>query len=596
MSTIHHNEAYSHPAGPDVIENQIPRHSIDQASLTNGRANSYFPNPNQSVEGLGIVCGPAVPSIKHDSAIDTEFDNSIWQAQIDEQIRQFQQSYAQNIYQSTQNAGQFAAADRSCTSISAHLMESAEFGNIIEQRRYDSMSTMTGASLTHSATSFGPVLTPQQNIEAFPSFGGSADQYIGSGHCATTNYPSQALTSPYPMSQFPGQETSPYSQDTTRRLSGAYNTPHLEPAADIHSTYSRRLSVSSNAPSSVFSNECQSTPYFLTPCTTPRFPSSMSTELPCTPMLSVSSPGRSNHSRSLSSTSLRPPASTYRPIRPAPYTLDAAQRQRWSTGKAMSLPSRRTQPPEISTPPGHMRAVSEQNIKALQFNDDFASGDRTSFNQSLDVIRNGLQTIAAGAARSDDQVSHVKTENSSPSSQRPVLAVIHPKVPPPLSVLSVPRVPPLDLPAQPSRPVSPPPEELSPLEGPAPTQNPVSPYDAYTPKYKRGTKGQLEGFCGLCKPGRWLNMKNSRYWYDKNYNHGINSKTRRAFDLPVERRFKMGHSVIREGLCGTCDQWIDIDSCRMSWKHWWKHAYKVRHLMRYLKTLPNIADPSSTVP
>ena len=596
MSDIHHDEAYSHLAGPALIEYQVPRHNADPASLATGHAHSYFSVPNHNVDGLGIVCGSAAPSITHDSAIDTDFDNSMWQAQINEQIRQFQQVCAQNFYQGTQNASQFLAADESCISMSAGLTESGEFENIVEQRQHDSLSMVTGARQTQSAISFDPVLKAQQNIEAFPSFVGLEDQYIGSASCATTNHASEALASPYPISQFLSQETSNSSQDTTRRLSGAYNTPYLEPAADIHSTYSRRLSESSNPPSSVFSSECQSTPYLMTPCTTPRFPSSMSTELPCTPMLAVSSPGRPNHSRSLSSTSLRIPASIYRPIRPAPYTLDAAQRQRWSTGKAMSLPSRRTQPPEFPTSPEHIRAMSEQNIKALQYNDDFASGGRASFNKSLDVIRNGFQAITAGTARTDDQIPKVKAEDFSPSSQRPVLAVIHPRVPPPLSVLSVPRIPPLDLPEQPSRPISPPPEELSPTEGPAPTQNPVSPYDAYTPKYKRGTKGQLEGFCGLCKPGRWLNMKNSRYWYDKNYNHGINSKTRRAFDLPVERRFKMGHSVIREGLCGTCDQWIDIDSCRMSWKHWWKHAYKVRHLTDYQSFQETFANTSSTVP
>ena len=71
-------------------------------------------------------------------------------------------------------------------------------------------------------------------------------------------------------------------------------------------------------------------------------------------------------------------------------------------------------------------------------------------------------------------------------------------------------------------------------------------------------------------------MKTSAYWYDKKFNHGINPKTKRAFELPVQRRWRNGSSVIREGLCGVCGEWALMDSCKTSWRKWWRHAYEVR--------------------
>lgn len=579
MATQYLSEANYSFIGSAMVENRTPRLTMETVSSSAVPTYSYLPTPDGSVEGLGIVCGPAGLMLAHDSAIDVAFDNSVWQTQIDNEILQFQQGYEQNLCQNSQDATPILRVDASYAGVPLHLVRSTEAGNYVKQRSYDASCATISDSETTSTVACDPCPSAQQNLESFPSFANAAEHNSGPAHHVQPDYTSQQVTSLNPTTQFSGGRKSVLYQDTPHMVSEMSTTPHLRPSADIQDACSRRLSVSSNAPSSVFSSDCQGTPYFMTPSTTPRFTSSMLAEFPCTPMSTLSSPIHPRHSRSLSSTSLKAPTSTFRPIRPAPYTLDAAQRQRWSTGKAMSLPSRHMQPPSFSFSPGHMRAVSEQNTNGMYFDDDFANGDRTSFNHDLEAIRMGIPTITRSAEQNNDQSLAIKTEELSSSLQRPVLAVIQPKILSPLSTLSVPREPPLDLPEQSSRPSSPPPQDLFPLDSVAPTQNPVSPYDAYTPKYKRGTKGQLEGFCGLCKPGRWLNMKNSRYWYDKNYNHGINSKTRKAFDLPVDRRFKMGHSVIREGLCGVCNRWIDMDSCRMSWKHWWKHAYKVSNFM-----------------
>jgi len=41
--------------------------------------------------------------------------------------------------------------------------------------------------------------------------------------------------------------------------------------------------------------------------------------------------------------------------------------------------------------------------------------------------------------------------------------------------------------------------------------------DFYTPRWVRGHGNKREGWCGLCKPGRWLVLKNSAFWYDKSF-------------------------------------------------------------------------------
>lgn len=93
-------------------------------------------------------------------------------------------------------------------------------------------------------------------------------------------------------------------------------------------------------------------------------------------------------------------------------------------------------------------------------------------------------------------------------------------------------------------PSSPPPEDLTPEDKffTPQCEDPKWPGDIYTPKYKRrarkppekGGKPPFEGWCGLCR--RWLSLKTSRFWEDKVKNHGINSRTRRRFERPLEIR------------------------------------------------------------
>lgn len=100
--------------------------------------------------------------------------------------------------------------------------------------------------------------------------------------------------------------------------------------------------------------------------------------------------------------------------------------------------------------------------------------------------------------------------------------------------------------------------------------------DLYTPKFVRGHGNKREGYCGLCKPGRWLVLKNSAFWYDKSFTHGISAATGQPFDAPKKTRRMSGNPDVWEGLCGTCGEWIALISNKKKGTTWFRHAYKVR--------------------
>ena len=99
--------------------------------------------------------------------------------------------------------------------------------------------------------------------------------------------------------------------------------------------------------------------------------------------------------------------------------------------------------------------------------------------------------------------------------------------------------------------------------------------DLYTPKYVRGHGNKREGWCGICKPGRWLVLKNSAFWYDKSFTHGISAATGTAFEGPLETRRMKGNADVWEGLCGSCGDWIALISSKKKGTTWFRHAYKV---------------------
>ena len=60
--------------------------------------------------------------------------------------------------------------------------------------------------------------------------------------------------------------------------------------------------------------------------------------------------------------------------------------------------------------------------------------------------------------------------------------------------------------------------------------------DIYTPKLVRYSGNAKEGFCDQCHPGRWLQLKNSAYWYHKQFFHGVSSVSGKLFETPLSTK------------------------------------------------------------
>jgi len=88
--------------------------------------------------------------------------------------------------------------------------------------------------------------------------------------------------------------------------------------------------------------------------------------------------------------------------------------------------------------------------------------------------------------------------------------------------------------------------------------------DGYTPRWVRKDGKAKEGWCALCPgAGKWLCLKNSEYWYHRQFHHGISSVSGRPFLPPyevrqVQRSEGLGPAtatagaVKLEGLCHSC--------------------------------------------
>ncbi|KAF7731898.1 hypothetical protein EC973_007729 [Apophysomyces ossiformis] len=105
-------------------------------------------------------------------------------------------------------------------------------------------------------------------------------------------------------------------------------------------------------------------------------------------------------------------------------------------------------------------------------------------------------------------------------------------------------------------------------------QRPRHEDDDYTPKWVRYTGYLKEGYCDSCKPGKWLQLKNSAYWYHKQFYHGISSVSGKKFMDPLEERRVDTQGAI-EGLCHQCQRYVPISSGkRRNNLLWYRHAHK----------------------
>ncbi|KAJ2772873.1 hypothetical protein IWQ57_001575 [Coemansia nantahalensis] len=97
--------------------------------------------------------------------------------------------------------------------------------------------------------------------------------------------------------------------------------------------------------------------------------------------------------------------------------------------------------------------------------------------------------------------------------------------------------------------------------------------DLYTPTWVRNCGQKKEGFCDTCSPGKWLQLKNSAFWYHKQFSHGISSVSGRPFARPLQVRHFDADSL--EGLCHQCRKWVPIANAkRRNSVLWFRHAHK----------------------
>ncbi|KAG1139122.1 hypothetical protein G6F37_009775 [Rhizopus arrhizus] len=116
--------------------------------------------------------------------------------------------------------------------------------------------------------------------------------------------------------------------------------------------------------------------------------------------------------------------------------------------------------------------------------------------------------------------------------------------------------------------------------------------DHYTPKWVRYTGHLKQGYCDSCIPGKWLQLKNSAYWYHKQFYHGISSVSGKPFMKPIKQRLGKGDTI--EGLCHQCQRFVPASNAKKknNYMLWYRHAHKC-HL--YDKPRPTSSSKTSSV-
>ncbi|KAG9764841.1 hypothetical protein KCU73_g773, partial [Aureobasidium melanogenum] len=130
------------------------------------------------------------------------------------------------------------------------------------------------------------------------------------------------------------------------------------------------------------------------------------------------------------------------------------------------------------------------------------------------------------------------------------------------------------IPDPPAELLDPPSEDMNPSDKTMVPQrrNLKDPNHLYMPRWIRGDGKQREGWCGACRPGKWLSLKRSTYWYHKNFCHGI-TVMGTPFPRPTRTR-ALADDKGWEGYCGSCNRWIVLNGGKKSHTSWFRHAYK----------------------
>ncbi|BGP20625.1 hypothetical protein JCM10213_007161 [Rhodosporidiobolus nylandii] len=103
--------------------------------------------------------------------------------------------------------------------------------------------------------------------------------------------------------------------------------------------------------------------------------------------------------------------------------------------------------------------------------------------------------------------------------------------------------------------------------------------DQYTAKWVRFEKAKREAWCALCPgEGKWLQLKNSAFWYHRQFVHGVSSQSGHYFLPPLELRAQGENGKIL-GLCHSCAEWHTYRSGKGGRSdkipsQWYHHAHK----------------------
>jgi hypothetical protein len=370
-----------------------------------------------------------------------------------------------------------------------------------------------------------------------------------------------SLEQPYSSRRMSG---SSFTMSTTGALS---DMPSYE---DFSATLSEAPSFSSDYPPRSNRNSLMSSTQ-LSPVASPRMTPQNRSELVRT------------QSRGRASPSPRPS------MRSAPYNMDSNRNKRWSTGSYAPAPNRRPSPfvyhqgHEVFTP--HPPRMSSRHSSP------------TLPNAQLPLNLSNLQTQQHPFLMSNNSGSH---RNSMLLPSHNYHEPHQFEAPPPLLSHGLFRM--LQSNADPhslhshytdlsdppdlyaslyEEQVPPPPEDMNPSDADLVPHEQELRFDGdlYTPRWVRGHGNKREGWCGICKPGRWLVLKNSAFWYDKSFTHGISAATGSPFQEPQETRRMDGNPDVWEGLCGSCNEWVALVSSKKKGTTWFRHAYKVSPLL-----------------
>ncbi|KAJ3274957.1 hypothetical protein HDV01_001821 [Terramyces sp. JEL0728] len=102
--------------------------------------------------------------------------------------------------------------------------------------------------------------------------------------------------------------------------------------------------------------------------------------------------------------------------------------------------------------------------------------------------------------------------------------------------------------------------------------------DLYTPRWVRYSGSRKEGMCELCKPEKWLQLKDSAFWYHKQFIHGISSSSGTPFAPPTAFRTVwngtlnssgpgMSVYLMTEGKCDKCQKWEPLFKNKKRFTH-----------------------------